>query len=228
MAGKMQLKRPDSLSKIAEAEIRRNIVQGVFGLGDSLQEAKLSTAMGISKTPIREALAALNLQGLVQIVPRRGAFVFTLSHEDVVQLCRYRLILESAAMDQALIENPSALLDELTDLVSEMTDARKTDDFERYLELDAAFHDAFFRHCGNIYLRDGYQKVSDIVRTMRTYLSKRPDRTAKSLKEHDAITAHLREGKVKAAKNILSRQITRGERSYSDLVGNELPSEKKR
>ena len=215
----LQFKRPDSLSKTAEEHIRQGILDGTFHLGESLPEAKLSQAMGISKTPIREALAALKLQGLVQIIPQRGAFVFLLSQEDVVQLCQYRLILETAALNQALDKSRPALLNELESIVSKMSTARAADAFQQYLELDADFHDAFFRHCGNSYLQDGYQKVSDIVRTMRTHLSTRSERTAKSFAEHEAILAFLSENKVKAAKTTLKRQITRGERSYSDLIG---------
>lgn len=223
MTGTMHIKRPESLSKIAEEHIRRGIVTGTFRLGEPLQEAKLSAALGISKTPIREALSALNLQGLVQIIPQRGAFVFTLSQDAVIQLCRYRLLLESAAIDWALNENPTALLDDLAQLVSRMSDALRADAFDQYLELDAEFHDAFFRHCGNAYLRDGYQKVSDVVGTMRTHLSKKPERTAKSFKEHAEISDLLREGRAKAAKTVLKRQITRGERSYTDLGDADRP-----
>lgn len=219
MTGAMQIKRPDSLSKIAEEHIRESIIRGRFHLGESLQEAKLSTALGISKTPIREALAALKLQGLVKIYPQRGAFVFTLSREAVVQLCRYRLILESAALDLALLEDRDGFLDELQSVLSRMSDARAADAFEQYLDLDADFHEAFFKNCGNAYLRDGYQKVGDIVRTMRTHLSKRPQRTDKSFKEHEAIVTALREARVNTAKNVLKRQITRGERAYADLEG---------
>ncbi|WP_170347552.1 GntR family transcriptional regulator [Ruegeria atlantica] len=215
----LPIKRPDSLSKTAEEHIRKGIINGTFQLGESLPEVKLSNAMGISKTPIREALSALNLRGLVQIFPHRGAFVFSLSQEDVVQLCQYRLILESAALEQSLEKNPSVLINELATIVSKMSEAQEADEFEQYLELDAEFHEAFFRSCGNSYLRDGYQKVSDIVQTMRTHLSKRSNRTKKSFKEHQAITSLLGEGKLKAATNTLKRQITRGERSYSDLVG---------
>ena len=219
MSDKNQLKRPDSLSKIAEEHIRKGIINGTLGLGEKLQEAKLSSEIGISKTPIREALAALNLQGLVQIIPQRGAFVFDLSQESVVQLCQYRLFLETAAMAQALDKNSTAFLADLEGLVAKMLQARKIDAFEEYLELDADFHASFFKHCGNSYLQGGYQNVSDIVQTMRTHLSKRPERTAKSFEEHTAITKHLSEGKVKAANTVLKRQITRGERSYSDLIG---------
>ncbi|MCP4886310.1 MAG: GntR family transcriptional regulator [Planctomycetaceae bacterium] len=223
MAGPMQIKRPDSLSKIAENHIRQSIIRGDFQLGESLPEAKLSTAMGISKTPIREALAALKLQGLVQILPQRGAFVFTLSRDAVLQLCQYRLILETAALDLALSHDPSAFLDELEHVLAKMSDAREAGAFEQYLDLDADFHDTFFGHCGNTYLQEGYQKVGDIVGTMRTHLSKRPNRTAKSFAEHKAILNLLQEGKVKAAKTVLKRQITRGERSYSDFLGVEQP-----
>lgn len=219
MVDAIQIKRPESLSKIAEDHIRQGIVRGTFRLGESLQEAKLSSTLGISKTPIREALAALNLQGLVQIIPQRGAFVFSLSEEDVVQLCRFRLLLETSAIDLALDENPAALLDELGDILTKMSKARETDAVEKYLELDAEFHDAFFKYCDNTYLRQGYQKVSDIVQTMRTHLSQRPERTAKSFNEHRTITTLLSERKVKSAKNVLKQQITRGERAYSDLFG---------
>ena len=102
MVNMIQIERPDSLSKIAEDHVRQGIVRGTFQLGESLQESKLSSTLGMSKTPIREALAALNLQGLVQIIPQRGAFVFSLSEQDVVQLCRFRLILETSAIDLAL------------------------------------------------------------------------------------------------------------------------------
>ena len=219
MAGVLQIKRPDSLSKTAEENIRRGITSGTFQLGESLPEARLSEAMGISKTPIREALVALNLQGLVEIIPQRGAFVFSLSQNDVVQLCRYRLILETAALDQAFEQKPDGLIRELSDVLEKMSDAHQTDAFEAYLELDAAFHAVFFRQCGNIFLAEGYQKVSDIVQTIRTHLSRRSERTAKSFAEHETFLMHLREGKIKAAKTVLKRQITRGERSYSDLIG---------
>lgn len=213
-----QIKRPESLSKIAEEHIRKEIVRGAYKLGESLQEARLSSHMGISKTPIREALAALKLQGLVQIFPQRGAFVFTLDKEDVMQLCQYRMTLEGAAMEQAMDKNPTSLLDEFDDLLLKMSAAHKSDKFEQYLELDADFHNAFFRHCGNVYLKEGYQKASDIVKTMRTYLSKRPERTEKSLSEHKEISLLLRGGNIEVAKNVLDTHINRGVRSYSDLV----------
>ncbi len=218
MASTKIIERPDSLSKSAEKHIRDSITKGYFRLGEPLKEAKLSAELGISKTPIREAFAALKLQGLVKILPQRGTFVFTLSEQDVIQLCRYRTILENSALDLALAKDPKALMTTLKQVLADMRVARAADDFQAYLELDAAFHDAFFEHCGNSYLVEGYQKVADIVRTMRTHLSKRPTRTDKSFDEHVRIIQFLDKGHVDAAKEVLEIQITRGERAYSDLA----------
>jgi len=65
---------------------------------------------------------------------------------------------------------------------------------------------------------EGYNKVSDIIKTMRTYLSKSKDRITKSFEEHQAITELLKDGKLKSAKTLLKKQITRADRAYPDLL----------
>lgn len=215
----MQLKRPESLSQMAEEQIRLGIVRGEFQLGESLQENRLSESLGISKTPIREALAALGRQGLVRFFPNRGAFVFTLNQTDTQQLCHYRLMLESKALELARSLNLEELITALEDICDLMSTAVKQDDFDGYLELDDRFHDTFFDLCGNKYLRDGYHQISAVVATMRTQLSKRSDRIDKSFGEHKAILEHLRTGDLASAMRVLERQVTRGERFYIDLVG---------
>lgn len=223
MLGTPQFKRPESLKKLAEVQIREGIIRGRFRLGEPLPEAKLADELGISRTPIREALGALHLQGLVKIFPQRGAFVFTLSREDIEHLCRYRTILEFNAVDLAIERDRRAFLLDLERVLSEMSAARSIDDFERYLDLDAEFHDTFFNFSGNAYLKDGYQKVGDIVRTIRTYLSRGPSRTDKSFAEHEDIIKFLMIGQLGPAKEVLKRQITRGERAYAELT-NTSPS----
>ncbi len=215
----MQIKRPVSLGKMAEDRIRTGIVRGEFQLGESLQENRLSASFGISKTPIREALAALGRQGLVEFFPNRGAFVFTLDQEEARQLCRYRLMLENRALELSNTLDHDGLVDALETVCEEMSAALNGDAFDRYLDLDTEFHDAFFDFCGNKYLRAGYRQISDVVATMRTHLSKRPDRTDMSYREHRAVLEHVREGDLSAARSVLERHVTRGERSYIDLVG---------
>lgn len=219
----MRLTRPKSLSDLATEQIRLSIIRGEFDLSESLSEAHLSNILGISKTPIREALAALRLQGLVDFVPQKGAFVFCLSLADVTQLCGYRFLLESHALDLSYKNNPKGLIADLDRICTEMAEKLKESEFDAYLRLDAEFHGAFFRHCENEFLHGGYRTVRDIVATMRTHLSKTPARTAKSFCEHKDILDSIRDDQISKVREVLKTQITRGERAYSDLVGTFQP-----
>ncbi len=216
----MQIRRPKSLSDLAAERIRNAIIRGHFDLGASLSEAELTKSLGISKTPIREALAALRLQGLVELVPQRGAFVFCLGPDEVGHLCRYRFMLETNALDLALKTSRESLLSDLSRICEEMEVALQSHDLGWYLKLDAEFHETFFLHCGNDFLHDGYRSVSDIVATLRTHLSQAPDRTKKSFEEHLRILQLVGDGQIAKAKTVLRKQITRGERAYSELSRN--------
>ena len=96
------IERPRSLTESALVQIRDAIVAGELGLGQPLSERALSEMLHISKTPVREALARLRLEGLVRIYPQRGACVFSLSAQEVVEMCELRLALESAALRLAV------------------------------------------------------------------------------------------------------------------------------
>jgi DNA-binding GntR family transcriptional regulator len=77
------LSRPPSLASLAEGRLREAIENAEFQLGESLSEDKLATFLGVSRTPVREALNSLSLQGLVEIFPQRGSYVFSPSGEEV-------------------------------------------------------------------------------------------------------------------------------------------------
>src|SRR4029453_15916741 len=100
-----QLERPQSLTAMAVDAIRRAIVGGDLGLGEQLSEGVLARTLGISKTPVREALQQLRNEGLVRIIPQTGSFVFTMSAHEVLELCELRLALEEAALRFAIERN---------------------------------------------------------------------------------------------------------------------------
>jgi biotin operon repressor len=84
------IERPESLTESTVKRIRQAIVSGDLGLGLPLSERQLADMLGVSKTPVREALAQLRREGLVRIVPQRGASVFTLSQQEVIDICGLR------------------------------------------------------------------------------------------------------------------------------------------
>ena len=93
-----RISRPPSLAETVLERLRSDIVRGALGLGELLSERVLAEKLGVSKTPVREALAQLRQEGLVRIVPQRGAFVFSLSASEVIAICEFRQTLEAAAL----------------------------------------------------------------------------------------------------------------------------------
>ena len=89
-----------------------------------LSERVLAEKLGVSKTPVREALAQLRQEGLVRIVPQRGAFVFSLSAAEVIAICEFRQTLESAALKMSMARAPGDLVDALASSVVAMESAR--------------------------------------------------------------------------------------------------------
>ena len=215
---KAKLKRPKSLSEIAADHIRSAIIQGEYGLGENLKESALSNKMGISKTPVREALATLKREGLLQSVSGKGTHVFTLTADELKQLFIYRYTLETAALDIAFATDAKTLGERLGVICKEMEAARSTEKFNEYLQLDTDFHATFFIVASNKYLRDGYSSLSAKIATLRTHLSRKPHRVEKSFKEHNDIATSIAQGNLEAARDVLRQQIDRGQDAYDELL----------
>ena len=88
------LVRPKSLTDLALDSIRQLIVGGELAMGAQLSEATLAAQLGISKTPVREALLRLRVDGLIEIQPQRGTFVFSLTPRQVEEICVFREMVE--------------------------------------------------------------------------------------------------------------------------------------
>jgi DNA-binding GntR family transcriptional regulator len=165
-----QISRPKSLTETAVEYIREAITNGDLGLGHPISESVLAASLGISKTPVREALAQLKIEGLVKIFPQRGTFVFTMSEQEVNDICELRYTLESAALKLAIERNKQSFLNELIKIVDKMTAARREEKDNQYLDLDTDFHALFFKHCGNRFMDEAYRLIVSRVAAVRTHL----------------------------------------------------------
>jgi DNA-binding GntR family transcriptional regulator len=210
--------RPRSLSETVLSRLRDDIVHGELALGQLLSERALAEKLGVSKTPVRESLARLEIEGLVRIVPQRGAFVFTLSSDEVTTLCEFRLTLEAAAIRFAIERRPQALATDLVHVVERMKRARSRNDLRDYLDADTAFHEAFFVHCQNAYLRDAYSLHVGKIAALRTHLAVKPMHTEKSFAEHKEITRLVAEGALQEALCVLDVHIERSRTTYESGV----------
>src|SRR6185503_16160600 len=85
--GAIAARRAPALASLVEERLRDAIMYGALGLGEAISEDRLATMLGVSRTPVREALTALQLQGLVVIQPQRGSFVFEPTERDLAEIC---------------------------------------------------------------------------------------------------------------------------------------------
>ena len=212
---RLAIEHPKSLALIVEERLRTAIVNAELKFGQAVPDGVL----GVSRTPMREALTRLQLQGLVNIVPKRGTFVFKPSVLDVKELATFRLILETAALEQSLAYDKEGALRGLAEGVRAMKAALKRGDTLAYAMADSSFHEAFFTNCGNSYLVGAFRNVSGRVAALRAHLTvPRPNEQTKSFSEHEAILAAFAEGAKKEMRQTLTEHILRAKDVYAQAI----------
>jgi DNA-binding GntR family transcriptional regulator len=203
-----KLERPKSLTDMAIESIRGSIVEGRLALGGQLSEAALALELGISKTPVREALLQLRGDGLVDIHPQRGTYVFKVDHDDVVQICRFREILESAALAEAMTQDRQGLVAELE------VNLRKPRTRRSLPKLDAEFHSIIMRRSNNDYLRSAYRLIEHKIHALRWRLPAHNEHIADCQDNHALLVERMREGKVAQAQALLRHHIRDTQDAY--------------
>ena len=209
MNAPLPLQRPQLLTEVARERIRDAIVGGELKLGEQMSEAQLAARMGISKTPVREALLRLQGDGLVEIHPQRGSFVFRLDAAQVGQLCRYRSMIECAALREAMAERPRELLDAMAARVAAMRKAERARDLTALARIDMDFHWQFLAHCPNPYLAEGY----GLVRWQLTALRYRSP-IANAVGSHQVLVDAVEAGDAERAVALLHGHVLENEPRY--------------
>lgn len=202
-----KLSRPQPLNELAEEAIRTAIIEGQLKFGDHLSEARLSRTLGISKTPVREALLKMKTEGLIETHPKRGTYVFRVRPQDIDALCEVREVLELAAVRLGLARAGAALASNLAAIVANMRKALDADDFRAYQRLDADFHRVIVESAGNPYLDEAYAQISAKIATLRTRVHTMPGVMARSLVTHGKIARLVRVADVDALAALLSDHV---------------------
>jgi DNA-binding GntR family transcriptional regulator len=210
----MALERPKSLRELALVHLRDRIVDGSLKMGQTLSERSISEELGVSKSPVREALAQLRDEGLVSIEPQKGARVFSLSEAEVTQICDFRQAIETATFELALSRDPKGLQKDMERVVSNMEKERTAGNESGYLALDTAFHQLIFEHAGNDYLSASYTRYVGKIAALRTHLAKLPQHTELSFQEHQGIVGAVRTGDMAVIRSLLAEHIDRTRQAY--------------
>ena len=153
----------------------------------------------------------LEMEGLLNVEPQRGTFVFCLAPEEIAKLCDARVCLETTALRAAISSNPKQLQKKLHDCVSKMTLAREKGDVSGYLALDTQFHQHFFDCSGNRFLDAAYQAIAQKMASLRNRLGRHPD-----------LSEAVGKSDTEGALAILRLHIDRKEGSYWNVATKEV------
>lgn len=208
------LTRPKSLTDLAHGSIRQLIVGGELPMGAQLSEATLAAQLGISKTPVREALLRLRADGLIDIQPQRGTFVFSLTPRQVEEICVFREVVELTAVKLAMGARRAELVKALQANVREMALARKTRNWKAIRHLDEAFHQTIVDHCDNTYLQQAHQLIASKIGALRARLPEETEKVDHCQQNHATILGLMRDGRVTPTQRALALHIRDTLESY--------------
>jgi len=200
--------------------LREQIVEGALAPGERLSERDLGARLGVSRTPLREALRLLAGERLVDVLPRRGARVAPLDSSVVEDVYPVLACLERLAVDLACRYIGDAQLRELAALVEKMRAARARKDRRRFLALSREFHDHVLGAAGNATLREQQRQLTGQVQRAR-FLSLHSEREwDEALREHASLLAALRKRNGAAAVEAVSRRLsTDKSKTLRELAG---------
>ncbi len=187
--------------------VKERLLAGAYEDGELLSEGTIAQELGISRTPVREALLQLQSERLLTLYPKRGALVTPVSAREVAELFETRLLLERHCLAAAL--PPAAGL--VTALERELARQREllaAGDFAAFVTADREFHRLWVAAAGNRILLDLYDRLRDRQQRVTASMIAADERRPETLvAEHEEIFAALREGDGEAADVALTRHL---------------------
>jgi DNA-binding GntR family transcriptional regulator len=202
----------ESLSLLAETAIRDGIIRGRFAFGERLSDRNLAIEIGISRTPVREALARLAQEKLVVVRPQSGTFVMSATPQVVRAVCAMRSILECGALRLAAGQDPEALAAAVSIPLAGGGLAMEEEDLARAEAMDSAFHNALVAAAGNDLLSRAYRSIADQVEAIRHRLPRDIGRMRDAVRQHRRIIDLAVTGRLVDAEAELSSHVRNVER----------------
>ncbi|WP_203595965.1 FCD domain-containing protein [Actinomadura bangladeshensis] len=190
--------------------LRADILDGVHPPGARLGEAELAEQTGSSRTPVREALRRLEVEGLVEVLPHRGARVPDWTPEDLEEIYDLRMLLEGAAARRAATRiepKDTGRMAELCDLMEESAASGDGQDLDRVAELNAEFHGIVRAAAASTRLVSMLNAVVQLPLVMRTFHRYSPDDLARSSAHHRELVAALRAADGTWAESVMRAHV---------------------
>lgn len=187
--------------------LRKAILKGELKPGERLMEIALAERLGVSRTPVREAMRKLELEGLVVMIPRRGAQVANITEKDLNDVLEVRMALENLSIENACKKMTEEQLAELKKAAEVFEATMEEGNLVKLAEADVAFHEVIYQSSDNRRLNQVLNNLREQIYRYRVEYLKEEETRKLLVKEHEEIYEAIRNRDVKTAQEISYQHI---------------------
>ena len=210
------------LREIVSDALRQAIRDGVLPPGERLMEIPLAEELGVSRTPIREAIRILEQEGLVVMIPRRGTYVADMSLKDVTEVFELRSILEELAAELAAERITNEEIEALEQHLVEIGNYMNENNLDKVVQADILFHEILYKASRNDRLVEMINNLREQTLRFRTLSMSQTGRLAKTWDEHRQLVEAISDRDVERARQIARIHMEESEKTL--LEGMQLKS----
>lgn len=197
--------------------LQNDILNGVLAPGDALTEQKLCDELGVSRTPVREALSKLELERLVRTVPNRGAVVVGITEKDIADIYTIRMYIEGLAARWSAENITDAQLGTLRSIVELQEFYAERGDMMQIWQLDTRFHELIYESCSSGVLQVTLSNFHRYIQKARELSIKKPGRAQPSVREHRAILEAVAAHDGALAEKLMTEHIGNAKNNIATL-----------
>ncbi|MGF7184162.1 DNA-binding GntR family transcriptional regulator [Desulfitispora alkaliphila] len=206
------------LREIVFDSLRDAIINGTLKPGERLMEVQLAEEMGVSRTPVREAIRKLELEGFVVMVPRKGAYVAGISLKDIADVFEIRAALEGLAAGLAAERCTDDELEELERHLVKVTELVNSNDIQTLVDIDTGFHDIIYKASRNEKLVQIISNLREQIQRFRTTSLAVPGRLREVVMEHKQIVEAIAERNICLARDLAQNHVENAENIMLDAL----------
>ena len=201
------------LREVVAETLREAIATGILEPGERLMEIQLAEELGVSRTPVREAIRKLELEGFVVMIPRRGTYVADLTIKDINEVFEIRTALDVLAAGLAVERITEDELEQMERLLVEIGDLSVQGDADKIVEADGQFHDLLYRASRNDRLVGIINNLREQITRFRSISMQYPGRIQNTVDEHRRLVEAIASRNTDLAQQIAREHMENAEQT---------------
>ncbi len=208
------LKKVKPIRDIVYELLRKAILAGKIKPGERIVENDYAEMFHTSRTPIREALRKLEMEGFVEYLPRKGVIVKGFSLSDIIEIYEIRKSLECLAIRHVVAKISGQEIDQIRAIVREMEKANQEDNIEQLVTICQQFHDTILHTSSMPRLTSMINTLQDYLERFKRVTLEKPKRRGNAIKEHQEIFRAIDQRDVNKAEELISQHIEASKQAF--------------